>query len=151
MIDLSSSDLTRSSGAMEDTSKPEAEAVAGTSTEGTSTEGTSPKWTLEADNSQVDDNPATLEMTAEGLNELMRSMETMLSDVEDLRSQCSIQARELLEAAMELKQQQDELKESYKELAADMQEVMDVMDDLCISKSAFEAREKDMEKLGEEF
>ncbi|XP_077366905.1 uncharacterized protein LOC144010447 [Festucalex cinctus] len=122
---------------MDDDWKSEPEATAGAS--------------AEADNSQVDDSPETFEVTAASLNELMRSMETMLSDVERLRGQCSDQAKELLEAAMELKQQQDELKESYKELASDMQEIMEAMEDLCITKSAFEAREKDTEKLSKQF
>ncbi|XP_077409072.1 uncharacterized protein LOC144039523 isoform X2 [Vanacampus margaritifer] len=133
---------------MEEDSKSEPEAIAGTSADWTSLTKVA---IAEPDNSQVDDSQETFEVTAESLNELMRSMETMLSDVERLRSQCSDQAKELLEAAMELKQQQDELKESYKELATDMQEIMEAMEGLCITKSAFEAREKDTEKLSKQF
>ncbi|XP_061668037.1 uncharacterized protein LOC133496445 isoform X2 [Syngnathoides biaculeatus] len=141
---------------MEEDSKVEPEPVAGTSTEWTSsTEWTLPEWTsaaeAEPDNSQVDDSPETFEVTAQGLKDLMKSMEKMFSDVEELRSQCSDQAKELLEAAVDLKQQQDELKESYKELAAEMEEIMEALDDICITKSASEAREKEAEKLNKQF
>ncbi len=77
----------------------------------------------------------------------MKSMEVLLSDVEQLRSHCSHQATELMSAALELRQQQDELKESYSELAREMQEIMDTVDDLFSTKSAFDTKEKQAQKL----
>lgn len=87
------------------------------------------------------------EVTADRLEQLMKSMEVLLSDVEQLRSHCSHQATELMSAAVELRHQQDELKESYSELAREMQEVMDTVDDLFSTKSAFETKEKQTQKL----
>lgn len=87
------------------------------------------------------------EVTADRLEQLMKSMEVLLSDVEQLRSHCSHQATELMRAAVELRQQQDELKESYVDLSREMQEIMDSVDDLFSTKSAFEAKEKQTQKL----
>lgn len=87
------------------------------------------------------------EVTADRLEQLMKSMEVLLSDVEQLRSHCSHQASELIRAAVDLRQQQDELKESYSELSREMQEIMDAVDDLFSTKSAFETKEKQAQKL----
>lgn len=87
------------------------------------------------------------EVTAERLEQLMKSMGVLLSDVEQLRSHCSHQASELLRAAVDLRQQQEELKESYAELSREMQEIVDTVDDLFSTKSAFEAKEKQAQKL----
>lgn len=87
------------------------------------------------------------EVTAERLEQLMKSMEVLLSDVEQLRSHCSHQATELVRAATDLRQQQEELKESYEELSKEMQEIMDTVDDLFSTKSAFETKEKQTQKL----
>lgn len=87
------------------------------------------------------------EVTAARLEQLMKSMEVLLSDVEQLRSHCSHQATELMRAAVDLRQQQEELKESYSDLCREMQEIMDSVDDLFSTKSAFEAKEKQAQKL----
>lgn len=71
----------------------------------------------------------------------------LLSDVEQLRSHCSHQATELLNATVDLRQQQDELKESYMDLSREMQEIMDTVDDLFSTKSAFETKERQTQKL----
>lgn len=104
------------------------------------------------DNSQVGSlDTSGFEVTAERLEQLMKSMEVLLSDVEQLRSHCSHQATELVRAAVELRQQQDELKESYSELSREMQEIMDSVDDLFSTKSAFETKEKQAQKLNRQF
>lgn len=90
---------------------------------------------------------SAFQVTADRLEQLMKSMEVLLSDVEQLRSHCSHQATELMQAAVELREQQEELKESYTELSREMQEVMDTVDDLLSTKSAFEAKEKQAQKL----
>ncbi|KAM7367816.1 hypothetical protein PAMP_014091 [Pampus punctatissimus] len=95
-----------------------------------------------ADSSQAD-----FEVTTDRLEQLMKSMEVLLSDVEELRSHCSHHATELVQAAVELKQQQDELKQSYLDLSQEMQVIMDSMDDLFSTKSAFETKEKQAQKL----
>lgn len=100
------------------------------------------------DNSQLDSlDTSGIGVTADRLEQLMKSMEVLLSDVEQLRSHCSNQATELMHAAEDLRQQQEELKESYSELSREMQEIMDTVDDLFNTKSAFEAKEKQAQKL----
>lgn len=88
-----------------------------------------------------------LEGTADRLEQLMKSMEVLLSDVEQLRGHCSHQATELMRAAVDLRQQQEELKESYSALSREMQEIVDSVDDLFSTKSSFEAKEKQAQKL----
>ncbi|KAM9338833.1 uncharacterized protein ABDE67_016507 isoform 1-T3 [Symphorus nematophorus] len=90
---------------------------------------------------------AGFEVTAERLEQLMKSMGVLLSDVEQLRSHCSHQATELMRAAVDLRQQQEDLKQSYSDLSREMQEIMDTVDDLFSTKSAFEAKEKQAQKL----
>lgn len=109
---------------------------------------TEQKAEAEPDNSVVESPDATeFEVTADRLEQLMKSMDVLLSDVEQLRSHCSHQATELMKAAVELRQQQDELKESYSSLSREMQAIIDSVDDLFNTKSAFETREKQAQKL----
>lgn len=91
------------------------------------------------------------ERAADHLEQVLKSMETLLTDVEDLRNQCSYQASELMQAAVELKQQQEELKESYAEMAREMQDIVDSVEELFSTKSAFDAKEKEMQKLNRQF
>lgn len=88
-----------------------------------------------------------LDVTEERLEQLTKSMEVLLSDVEQMRSQCVHRATELMRAASDLRQQQEELKESYSDLSREMQDVMDAVDELFSTKSAFEAKEKQTQKL----
>ncbi|KAL3979679.1 small subunit ribosomal protein S27 [Sarotherodon galilaeus] len=90
------------------------------------------------------------ETTAERLEELIKSMEVMLLDVEQLRTTCSEQASELMHAAADLRKQQEELKESYSELSREIQEIVESMDNLFSTKSAFEPQEKQTQKLNQQ-
>lgn len=100
------------------------------------------------DNSKAESlDTSGFEGTADRLEDLIKSMEVLLLDVEQLRSHCSEQAAELIRAATELRQQQEELKESYSELSREMQEIMDSVDDLFSTKSAFDTKEKQAQKL----
>ncbi|CAN9507849.1 unnamed protein product [Ophioblennius macclurei] len=101
----------------------------------------------EPDNRLVHASESEFEVTTDRLEQLMKSMQVLLSDVEQLRGHCSHQATELMRAAVELRQQQEGLKESYNELSRDMQEIMDSVDDLFNTKSAFETKEKQAQKL----
>lgn len=88
-----------------------------------------------------------LEATAEQLEQVTKNMETLLLDVEQLRSSCSDQAGELLQVAADLRKQQQELRESYAELSRELQDMMGSVEELLGTKSAFEAKEKETEKL----
>lgn len=104
----------------------------------------------EADNSKVDSlvlDTSEFEVTADRLEQLMKSMEVLLSDVEQIRGHCSHQATELMHAAVNLRQQQEELKDSYSELSREMQDIMTSVEELFNTKSAFEAKEKQTQKL----
>ena len=87
------------------------------------------------------------EVTAGRLEQLMKSMEVLLSEVEQLRAGCSHQAAELVTTTTQLLRQQDDLKESYAGLGRDMQEVVDTMDELLSTKRAIDDRERQSKKL----
>ncbi|TNN64485.1 hypothetical protein EYF80_025336 [Liparis tanakae] len=89
--------------------------------------------------------------TANRLEQLMKGMEVLLLDVEELRGHCSHQATELMRTAVALRQQQEELKEGYSDLSRDMQEITDSLEELFSTKSAFEAKEKQTQKLNRQF
>lgn len=100
------------------------------------------------DNSQLGTaDTSCLDVTAEQLEQLMKGMEVLLSDVEQMRSQCSHRATELMCAATNLRQQQEQLKECYSDLSREMQDMIDSVDELFGTKSAFEAKEKQTQKL----
>lgn len=90
---------------------------------------------------------SSLDVTVEPLEKLMKGMEVLLSDMEQVRSQCSHQATELMNVASSLRQQQEKLKECYSDLSREMQDMMDSVDQLFGTKSAFEAKEKQTQKL----
>ncbi|KAM3602449.1 uncharacterized protein V6R79_004332 [Siganus canaliculatus] len=100
-----------------------------------------------ADNEVSTIDTSEFQKSTSRLDELMTSMGVLLSDVEQLRSHCSNQASELLQAAKDLRQQQEELKQSYVDLGKEMQEIMESMEDLFNTKSAFETKEKQTQKL----
>lgn len=118
-------------------------------------EDSEPEIKLESlDNSNFDtlfQDTSEFEVAADRLEQVLKSMETLLTDVEDLRSQCSFQATELMQAAADLRQQQEELKESYAEMAREMQDIVDSVEELFSTKSAFETKEKEMQKLSRQF
>ena len=87
------------------------------------------------------------EVTEGRLEQLMKSMEVLLSEVEQLRAGCSHQAAELITTTTELLRQQEDIKESYAGLGRDMQEVVDTMDELLSTKSAIDDRERQAKKL----
>lgn len=100
------------------------------------------------DNSQVGTvDTVCLDATVERLEQLMKGMEVLLSDVEQMRSQCGHRATELMRATTNLRQQQEELKECYSNLSKEMQDIIDSVDELFGTKSAFEAKEKQTQKL----
>ena len=90
---------------------------------------------------------AGFEVTAGRLEQLMKSMEVLLSEVEQLRAGCTHQATELVATTTELLRQQEDLKESYAGLGRDMQQVVDTMDELLSTKSAIDDKERQEKKL----
>lgn len=91
-----------------------------------------------------------LEGTADRLEQVMKNMEELLLDVEQLRSECSLQASELVRAAGDLRQQQEELKESYADLSRDMQEIMESFEELFSSRSDSASTVEQADKLNQQ-
>lgn len=89
------------------------------------------------------------EMSAarERLEVLMRSMEVLLTDVEQLRSHCIHWNLELSRHITELRLENRELIEKYDALARELHEALETIEDLQDTKYAFDAKERQSEKL----
>ncbi|KAG7467870.1 hypothetical protein MATL_G00136810 [Megalops atlanticus] len=86
-------------------------------------------------------------MSKEKLEGLVKSMEVMLSEVEQLRSHCSRQNEELGQLVVELRRDNKELAEKYNQLAQDMREAKEIIAQLQDTKFAFDAKERQAQKL----
>ncbi|KAK1888704.1 Pre-rRNA-processing protein IPI3 [Dissostichus eleginoides] len=89
-----------------------------------------------------------IEGTVDRLQEMMKGMETLLTDMEELRSECSQQTTELISAALDLRTQQEEIKEGYSELSREMQELLGTVEGFLSTKCDFKPSEK--EELAEQ-
>lgn len=86
--------------------------------------------------------------TVDRLQEMMNGMEMLLTDMEELRSDCSQQTAELISTALDLRTQQEEIKEGYSELSREMQELLDSVQGFLSTKCDFQPSEK--EELAEQ-
>ncbi|KAI4875583.1 hypothetical protein NFI96_006118 [Prochilodus magdalenae] len=89
------------------------------------------------------------EMSAarEKLETLMKSMEVLLTEVEQLRSHCTHWNLELSRHITELRLENRELTEKYDALAQELQEALETIEDLQDTKYALDAKERQAEKL----
>ncbi|KAL7888782.1 hypothetical protein AOLI_G00037560 [Acnodon oligacanthus] len=83
----------------------------------------------------------------EKLETLMNSMEVLLTEVEHLRSHCTHWNLELSRHITELRLENRELTEKYDALAQELQEALEIIEDLQDTKYAFDAKERQAEKL----
>lgn len=86
-------------------------------------------------------------MSREKLEAVVRSMEVMLSEVEQLKSHCGRQTEELGQLVVELRRENKELAEKYDQLTQDMREAKEVIAQLQDTKFAFDAKERQAQKL----
>uniref|UniRef100_A0A3B3QH17 Si:dkey-65b13.13 n=1 Tax=Paramormyrops kingsleyae TaxID=1676925 RepID=A0A3B3QH17_9TELE len=86
-------------------------------------------------------------MSKEKLEGLMKSMEVMLREMEQLKSHCGQQAEELSQLVAELRGENRELAEKYDQLAQDMKEAKEIIAQLQDTKFAFDAKERQAQKL----
>ncbi|KAG5846849.1 hypothetical protein ANANG_G00119350 [Anguilla anguilla] len=89
----------------------------------------------------------TEKMSKEKLEGLVKSMEVMLSEVEQLKSHCGRQTEELSQLVVELRRENKELAEKYDLLVQDMREAKEIIVQLQDTKFAFDAKERQAQKL----
>lgn len=83
----------------------------------------------------------------EKLESLMRSMEVLLRDVEQLRGHCGHYNLELSRHIMELRLENRILTDKYNALDKELQEAMETIEDLQDTKYTLDAKERQAEKL----
>ncbi|KAI1897321.1 hypothetical protein AGOR_G00082110 [Albula goreensis] len=86
-------------------------------------------------------------MSKEKLECLVKSMEVMLSEVEQLKTHCGRQSEELSQLVVELRRENKELAEKYNQLEQDMREAKEIIVQLQDTKFAFDSKERQAQKL----
>ena len=86
-------------------------------------------------------------MSKEKLESLVQRMEVTLSEMEQLKAHCGRQSGELSQLVVELRRENQELMERYEELAQDMKEAKEIIEQLQDTRFAFEAKERQAQKL----
>lgn len=87
------------------------------------------------------------EMSKDKLESLVKHMEETLSEMEQLKLHCGKQSEELSQLVVELRRENQELVEKYNQLAAEMKEAKEIIEQLQDTKYAFNAKERQAQKL----
>lgn len=87
------------------------------------------------------------EMSKDKLESLVKRMEETLLEMEQLKVHCGKQSEELGQLVVELRRENQELVEKYDELAVEMKEAKEIIDQLQDTKHAFNAKERQAQKL----
>lgn len=86
-------------------------------------------------------------MSKEKLDSLVKTMESMLSEVEQLKVHCSKQTDEVNQLVLDLRKENKDLAKKYSQITQDMQEAKEAIGQLQDTKFAFEAKERQAQKL----
>ncbi len=86
-------------------------------------------------------------MSKEKLEGLVKRMEMTLGEMEQLKLHCGRQSEELSQLVVELRRENQELTEKYNQLAQDMKEAKEIIEQLQDTKYAFDAKERQAQKL----
>lgn len=86
-------------------------------------------------------------MSKDKLESLVKHMEETLSEMEQLKLHCGKQSEELSQLVVELRRENQELVEKYNQLAMEMKEAKEVIEQLQDTKYAFNAKERQAQKL----
>lgn len=86
-------------------------------------------------------------MSKDKLENLVKHMEETLSEMEQLKLHCGKQSEELSQLVVELRRENQELVEKYNQLAIEMKEAKEIIEQLQETKYAFNAKERQAQKL----
>ncbi len=87
------------------------------------------------------------EMSKDKLESLVKRMEETLSEMEQLKLHCGKQSEELSQLVVELRRENQELVEKYNQLVVEMKEAKEIIEQLQDTKYAFNAKERQAQKL----
>ncbi|CAM5121794.1 unnamed protein product [Eretmochelys imbricata] len=86
-------------------------------------------------------------MSKEKLESLVKNMEIMLSEVEQLKIHCTKQTEEVNQVVQELRRENKDLMQKYERICQDLKEAKETIAQLQDTKFAFEAKERQAQKL----
>lgn len=86
-------------------------------------------------------------MSKDKLESLVKRMEETLSEMEQVKTHCGRQSEELSQLVVELRRENQELVEKYNQLAVEMKEAKEIIEQLQDTKYAFNAKERQAQKL----
>lgn len=86
-------------------------------------------------------------MSKEKLDSLVKTMEAMLSEVEQLKVHCTKQTEEVNLLVQDLRKENKDLAQKYTQITQDMLEAKEAIGQLQDTKFAFEAKERQAQKL----
>lgn len=84
------------------------------------------------------------------MESVVKTVETLLAEAEQLRGRCRRQSEELGLAVAELQRENRELARKYAQAEAEMEEMRKALAELIDIKMAFEARERQVRKLSKQ-
>uniref|UniRef100_A0ACB8G3Z1 Uncharacterized protein n=1 Tax=Sphaerodactylus townsendi TaxID=933632 RepID=A0ACB8G3Z1_9SAUR len=87
------------------------------------------------------------EMSQEKLEALVKDMEIMLAEVEQLKIHCTKQTEEVNQVVQDLRRENKELSQKYEYICRDLKEAKETIAQLQDTKFAFESKERQAQKL----
>ncbi|KAJ7988104.1 hypothetical protein DPEC_G00320160 [Dallia pectoralis] len=85
--------------------------------------------------------------TPERLEQLLKCMEVLLSEVEQLRGYCGHSMTELTRVLLELREERREMTERYEVLSQDVQSAVEALGELQETKFTFDSKMRQTQKL----
>ncbi|KYO28453.1 hypothetical protein Y1Q_0016026 [Alligator mississippiensis] len=86
-------------------------------------------------------------MSKEKLESLLKNMEIMLSEVEQLKIHCTKQTEEVNQIVQELRRENKDMTQKHERICQDLKEAKELVVQLQDTKVAFEAKERQAQKL----
>lgn len=89
-------------------------------------------------------------MSREQIESMVKTVETLLAETEQLKNRCRRQNQEVMSILEELQRENRELVENYEQVKQEMEVVQKSLNELMDTKIAFEARERQARKLSKQ-
>uniref|UniRef100_H3BBJ5 Si:dkey-17e16.15 n=1 Tax=Latimeria chalumnae TaxID=7897 RepID=H3BBJ5_LATCH len=89
-------------------------------------------------------------MSREQIEVVVKTVETLLADAEQMKNRCRRQNEEVRSIMEELRRDNRELAQKYAQTERDVEEMKKTLGELMDTKIAFEARERQVRKLSKQ-
>ncbi|KAJ7307154.1 hypothetical protein JRQ81_009138 [Phrynocephalus forsythii] len=89
-------------------------------------------------------------MSREQIESMVKTVETLLAETEQLKNRCRRQNQEVMVILEELQRENRDLVQNYEQVKQEMEAVQKSLNELMDTKIAFEARERQARKLSKQ-